>query len=229
MGKLNQEVYKDVNAITEEHLATILLLDRSGSMKGKPCEELQDGFNSFITQTSSDELAMKRVDLAVVSFGNNEVTVEKDWMPLASATEEAQINLNCAGNTPMGTAIEKAIAMSRERLAFYDSFGIQHYKPWIFMITDGYPTDNVDKARELIKQREGLGRLKFFAVSVNGADTNFLKSISHRVIECTSENNFKGIFNWLSESMIVVSASHVNENPQLPDLPKNTQAVPSDW
>ena len=151
MDKFIKETPKNIIAVTDSHLAVILLFDRSGSMKGKPCEEVQDGFNSFITQTSSDELAMKRVDLAVVSFGNNEVTVEKDWMPLASATEEAQINLNCAGNTPMGTAIEKAIAMSRERLAFYDSFGIQHYKPWIFMITNGYPTDNVDKARELIK------------------------------------------------------------------------------
>lgn len=227
-NQMNQSVYADIAAVTEPHMAALILLDNSGSMNGKALNELVQGYNNFLSQSSLDELAMKRVDIAVVRFGDTVETVQ-DFIPLSRAVESPNLNLTASGKTPMGEAIEKGIQMLRDRCRLYDEAGIPHYKPWIFMITDGVPTDSIENAKTLIRQREDTGRLKFFSVAVNGADTNMLSSLGKRVIEATKEDDFKSIFNWFSKSMSIISASRVDENPQLPDLPEDFRVVPSDW
>ena len=100
------------------------------------------------------------------------------------------------------------------------------------MITDGAPTDDISNAKTLIRQREDTGRLKFFSVGVNGADMGVLKSLSERTIKATEKDTFSGIFNWISESMAIISASRVEDNPQLPGLPvgfADARKVPDTW
>lgn len=46
-----------------------LLLDSSTSMAGQRIDELNAGLNTFASQLTSDGLAAKRVEVAVISFG----------------------------------------------------------------------------------------------------------------------------------------------------------------
>ena len=67
---------------------------------------------------------------------------------------------------------------------------------------------------------------------VNGADMGVLKSLSERTIKATEKDTFSGIFNWISESMAIISASRVEDNPQLPGLPvgfADARKVPDTW
>ena len=50
------------------HCATVLVLDTSGSMAGDKIRQLNEGVRFFVDDVSSDDLARKRVDLAVFSF-----------------------------------------------------------------------------------------------------------------------------------------------------------------
>ena len=228
MKEMKQTPYAEIAAVNEAHVACIFITDVSGSMDGTPIQEVVQGIELFKKQTTKDDLAMKRVDVAIVSMGDK-VKVEQDFIPLPKFSEMPALSLEVGGQTPMGEAIETAVQMVRDRCRIYDEAGIPHYKPWIFMITDGEPTDDISNAKTLVRQREDTGRLKFFSVAVNGANTNILQSISKRVIQATNEDDFKGIFNWLSESMSIISASRVEENPQLPELPENFRVVPTDW
>lgn len=232
MSKINQTPYADIAACNEPHMAVLFLLDNSASTSGKPNEELKEGLRTFLKETAQDDLAMKRVDYAVMSFGTT-VKTEQDFIPLNKAVETPIPELSANGSqTPMGEAIEKAIQMVRDRCRVYDQIGVPHYQPWIFMITDGKPTDSIENAKALIRQREETGRLKFFSVGVNGANMDILKSLSMRTIMATEKDQFKGIFNWLSESMCIVSASRVQDNPQLPNLPEgfaDARKVPDTW
>lgn len=216
-----------ISAPGEAHLACVLLLDTSGSMVGAPIDSLNKAINDFKTQTSMDDLAQKRVDIAIIEFNSNARLVQ-DFVPIS---QMSPVTLSATGYTAMGAGINLAIDKVKERNRFYASMGTPCYKPWIFMITDGAPTDDITAAKQRIFEEENKGthgKLKFWAVGVPGYDKETLTSLTKRCI-ALDEANFAGIFNWLSESMCTISVSKVDENPQLNPLPSDARVIPADW
>ena len=230
--ELNQTTFNEVPgggiaAPGEPHMACVLLLDTSGSMSGAPIASLNKAINDFKEQTSMDELAQKRVDIAIIEF-NDSARVVQDFTPLPQLQP---VTLSATGYTAMGAGINLAIDKVNERNRFYNDMGTPCFKPWIFMITDGAPTDDISAARQRILDEESKGshgKLKFWAVGVPGYSKDVLTSLTKRCI-ALDEANFKGIFDWLSESMVTISVSRVGENPQLSNLPKDAQVIPTDW
>ena len=226
---INQSSFETprVAAPGEPHLACILLLDTSGSMSGDPINSLNRAINDFKQKTSMDELAQKRVDIAIIQFDDH-ASVVQDFTPISQLEP---VNLTAGGCTAMGEGINLAIDKVKERNRFYASLGTPCFKPWIFMITDGAPTDDITSAIQRIQEEENKGahgKLKFFALGVPGYDKDTLFKLTKRVM-ALNDTDFSGIFNWMSESMVAISVSRVDENVQLGNLPSNAQVVPSDW
>lgn len=216
-----------IAALSEPHLACVLLLDTSGSMAGAPIDSLNRAIEDFKQKTSMDELAQKRVDIAVIEF-NDHANVVHDFAPIS---QMEHIELTAGGCTAMGEGINLAIDKLKERNRFYASMGTPCFKPWIFMITDGAPTDDITVAAQRIAEEEkkgSHGKLKFFALGVPGYDVDTLRQLTHRVMALT-DTDFSGIFNWMSESMVAISVSRVGEEPKLTDLPNNTHVIPDSW
>lgn len=217
-----------VAAPGEPHLACVLLLDTSGSMSGPPIDSLNKAINDFKNKTAMDDLAQKRVDIAIISFDDQPVLVQ-DFTPIS---QMEPVNLTTGGCTAMGAAINMAIDKVKERNRFYASLGTPCFKPWIFMITDGAPTDSIDAAAQRIREEEtkgSHGKLKFWALGVPGFDEATLKKLTKRVM-ALENTDFSGIFNWMSESMVAISVSRVDDEAKLTaPLPDNAKVVPSDW
>lgn len=53
----------------EPRCPCLLLLDVSGSMGGQPIAELDAGLTTFKDELAADTLAMKRVEVGIVTFG----------------------------------------------------------------------------------------------------------------------------------------------------------------
>jgi uncharacterized protein YegL len=71
----------------------------------------------------------------------------------------------------MGTGIYKALDMIQAREAQYRANGISYYRPWVFMITDGAPTEPqhvIEGAAQRVKDDEDKKHMAFFEVGVEG-------------------------------------------------------------
>lgn len=209
----------------EPHMACLLLLDTSGSMSGAPIQELNAGINRFKEEVCEDRHACDVVDVAIVEFNST-------YNPVQSFTPVQfmdNVNLQAGGGTNMGPAIRCAINMVKERTELYMKTGTRPYKPWIVMISDGEPQDDItDVARE-IQDLEERGKLKFFSLGVGEYDSETLHKLSGPKVMKLKNNDFSSFFNWLNKSMVSVSMSSPTEVPIGIPLPENVDKDTNDW
>jgi uncharacterized protein YegL len=186
----------------EPRCPCLLLLDVSGSMAGHPIAELNAGLVTLRDELANDSLATKRVEVAIVTFGP--VRTEQ---PFQSAASFIPPTLSSQGDTPMGAAILHALEMVRARKDEYRANGISYYRPWLFLITDGRPTDAWKEASDAVHVGEAAKAFAFFAIGVRGANLDNLRQLSVREPLMLEGLKFRELFSWLSSSLRSVSRS----------------------
>lgn len=210
------------------HCATMLLLDTSGSMEGDKIRQLNEGLNFFKEDILQDDLARKRVDLAIITFGEGVNVVQN----FASVEETPEMNLTAEGLTPMGYALNTAMDLIEQRKNEYKTKGVDYYRPWIFMITDGEPTDMKPddpmwkSVVGRIHEGEAGKKFLFFAVGVEPANMQILKDLSpqSRTPIKLKKDRFREMFSWLSKSTKKTSASKVGDV-----VPLDSPVGPEGW
>lgn len=227
----------------EPRCPCVLLLDTSGSMNDerkvsqaltpvqkllsnsspartvRPINELNAGLVAFRDQLMADELAVKRVEISLITFGPVKRLTDFQTPDLFHPPR-----LTAEGDTPMGAAIEMAIELVSERKAAYRQNGISYYRPWIFLISDGEPTDHWQRAAETVRAGEQAKSFAFFAVGVEGANFDILSRISLRQPLRLEGLRFQEMFMWLSSSLSNVSRSKPGD-----DVPLKNPATPDGW
>ncbi len=199
----------------EPRVPCLLLLDTSGSMSGSPIAELNTGVRTFKDELMSDSLASKRVEVAIITFGSTPNVVQ-DFVG-ADAFEPP--NLCADGGTAMGAAIEEGLRRLDARKRMYQQNGVAYYRPWLFLITDGSPTDAVSNAATLVRAGEARKAFSFYGVGA-GSGVNFgvLNAICplERPAVALNGLRFRELFSWLSKSMSSVSRSAPGTRAALP-------------
>jgi uncharacterized protein YegL len=194
----------------EQRCPCVLILDRSSSMNGEPILQLNAGLVTFKDELAADSLAMKRVETAIVTFGPAHLE-----MPFHTAPNFIPPTLTAQSDTPMGAAINLALDTLEARKAEYKANGISYYRPWVFLITDGGPTDSWQSAAARVREGEASRKFAFFAVGVDGANMDTLAQISTRQPLSLRGLKFRELFKWLSDSMAAVSRSTPGTEVQL--------------
>jgi uncharacterized protein YegL len=196
----------------EPRCPCLLLLDVSASMGGRAIAELNAGLVTFKDELAADALAAKRVEVAVVTFGGTVQTL----CDFTTADLFTPPTLVANGETPMGAAIEVGLDLVQTRKEVYRTNGLGYFRPWVFMITDGAPTDPWQGAAERVRQSETAKALSFFAVGVENANFDVLNQISVRKAVKLDGLRFRDLFVWLSASQKSVSRSKAGETVDLP-------------
>ena len=204
----------------EPRVPCVLVLDTSHSMHGERIAELNAGLALCKSELSADSLASKRVELAVVTFGD-QVTVAAHF---STIDQFAVPQLAASGNTPLGAAVTQAIDLVSDRKSVYKRNGIAYYRPWIFLITDGQPTDDWHDAA--LRAREGARNrgFLFFSVGVEGADFDVLRRFSESEPLKLKGLRFRDLFQWLSSSLGSVSHSALTDTVKM-----SNPVTPAGW
>jgi uncharacterized protein YegL len=121
----------------------------------------------------------------------------------------------------MGAAITTGLDMLKQRKDTYKANGISYYRPWVFLITDGGPTDDWSTAARMVHEGETQKSFSFFGVGVEGANMDILAQICSRTPLKLSGLKFRELFSWLSSSLSGVSRSQVGQTVPL--------APPAGW
>ena len=184
--------------------ACVLVLDTSGSMHGEKIAQLNQGLLAFRDALQTDSVAQSRVEIAIVTFGPAQLAHD-----FVTAGNFNPPTLTASGDTPLGAALQQSLDMLAIRKKLYKDNGTPYYRPWIFLITDGAPTDGNawQAAATRIIDEENKKGVAFFAVGVEGADMNVLKQLSTREPLTLKGMEFREMFVWLSASLQKVSQS----------------------
>ena len=172
---------------------------------------VNEGLRHYQADVTTDRLAAIRVEVSVIAFGNTVETVT----PFVTASEFAPPTLVANGETMMGAAILQAIDAVTVRKQQYKQNALHCFRPWIFMITDGTPTDSWQAAAAKVQEGERNKSFAFFAVGVEGANFEILKQISVRQPLALKGYSFKEMFLWLSASQRSVSHSNPGQEDQV--------------
>lgn len=215
----------------EPRCPVVLLIDKSGSMGGEPINQVNEGLRVLADELKSDNLASLRVELAIVTFGGDVRVYDKFTttevngassdanMAFVSAIDFNPPILIPSGQTPMGEAVEVGLRLIRERKDSYKNNGIRYYRPWLFLMTDGEPTDSErwPKAAEQVIQEEARKGVICFCVGTDNARMDILAKFSS--INPPVKMNglhFKEMFQWLSGSLSGIAQNKPGDQVSLP-------------
>jgi len=215
--------YNDYNDLIENpapRCACMLVLDTSGSMHGQPIDELNHGVTQFIDEVKNDEFASTSVELGIISFGGSVQIIN----PIQSISQINYPVFQANGDTPMGNAVNSAIMELDKRKQEYKNNGVSYYQPWVVLMTDGAPTDSYQQAAAKLKTMGESKKALVFGIGIgSGCNLNVLSEFcpANRPPLQLAGLQFKQFFQWLSQSMNVVSSSTPGTNIPLPS--------PSGW
>ncbi|WP_456449728.1 vWA domain-containing protein [Hydrogenimonas sp.] len=198
----------------DPRLPVCLVLDVSGSMTGAPIAELQRGVETFFESVLSDDVARGSAEVAIVTFGG-EVAAPLDFR----AVENQRIPvLEAGGMTPMGQAVETALGMLEARKSEYRNAGVDYYQPWMVLMTDGIPTDDISDASRRISELAESRKITVFPIAIGDADTEVLERLGGGRKPLRLQGlRFAEFFTWLSRSVAKVSQSIPGERVELPE------------
>ena len=192
--------------INEPHMPVLIAADISGSMAGLPIQNLNKSVNRFASDVCKDPKAAGRVDVAVIAF-NEAPHIEQNWRPI---TEMNPVNFVAGGGTNLSAALEKGVAMLRDRGHLYEDVGMDVKKPYLILISDGYGGDITEIAK-VIKQRTADRKMLLWVLAVKGYDKHTVAQLTDgkRVFELVDEDgfDFTEFFDFMAVSIKAVSTS----------------------
>ena len=131
-------------------LPVYLLLDTSGSMYGEPIEAVKNGVQTLVSSLRQDPYALETAYLSVITFESSAQQIT----PLTELSAFQQPNLSAGGCTAMGEALALLAQKVDTEVTKTTNDQKGDWRPLVFILTDGEPTDDLNKGLAEFKKRK---------------------------------------------------------------------------
>lgn len=178
-------------------LPVYLLLDVSGSMSGEPIEAVKTGVQTLVSTLRQDPYALETAFLSVITFD----TSARQVAPLTELASFQTPSISASGTTALGEALGLLAERIEVEVAKTTAEVKGDWKPLVFIMTDGVPTDDWQRGVEKLKKvRTGI---IVACAAGQGADTSVLKQITEVVVQLDTADSstIKAFFKWVSASV----------------------------
>ena len=178
-------------------LPVYLLLDTSGSMMGEPIVAVETGVQTLVSALRQDPYALETAYLSVITFDSS----AKQIVPLTEVTAFQPPSIQASGTTAMGDALSLLAKKIDSEVAKTTPEVKGDWKPLVFIMTDGGPTDNWQAGLAELRKRK-IGIVVACAAG-QGADTKVLKQITECVVQLDTADRatIQAFFKWVSASI----------------------------
>ena len=218
----------DFGSTDVRRMPVYLLLDVSGSMSGAPIAAVEQGVQLLHNELLAQPQAVEMVHLSVITFASSANQV----VALTPITSFTPPTLSAGGGTSMGGALrELGRALDREIMPNTPAKK-GDYKPLVFLLTDGEPTDSWEPELNALQSRKEKKVGSIIALGCGDAvNTGVLKQITPNVLLMTdvTPDNLRAFFKWVSASVTTASKSAASpsggEAATLPPPPASFQVV----
>ncbi|SUO91616.1 vWA domain-containing protein [Suttonella indologenes] len=182
-------------------LPVYLLVDTSGSMHGEAIEAVRNGLQVLVSALRQDPYALETAYLSVIAF-NSEA---RQLTPLTELMSFQVPDIQAGGTTALGGALSLLADCIEREVVKGNAETKGDWKPVIFLLSDGSPTDNLQSGIEALK-RIKTGTFVACAAG-SAADSNTLKQITETVVslDTADATSIKSFFKWVSSSISVSS------------------------
>lgn len=203
-------------------LPVYLLVDVSGSMKGEPIESVRNGIAALVGALRRDPYALKTARISVIAFGDE----AKALAPLTKIGDFTPPEIQAEGGTALGAALKLVGERADAEVVVSPDKKTSDWRPLVFIMTDGYPTDSVESALKEFRRRS-WGVVAACAVG-DECDLETLRQIAYDPVKkqsnvvqlaTTSQSDFEKYFNWVSASVSAKSRKVVESAPPDGELP----------
>ena len=183
------------------HLPIVFLVDISASMtQDGAIDELNRFLQELHTFFRENDYVAGITDISIISFGAD----AKIELGFRSAEEYEVPTLSANGPTSMNQALLLAFSEIQARKDTYKQNGVKWYRPWLFVLTDGMPTDTVYENEAVQKITEAIEnrKIKYVPVGIGSADIKQLQkyypeNYDQKIVLKADAKSFANLFSYL--------------------------------
>ena len=188
-------------------LPVYLLLDTSGSMSGEPIEAVKNGVQVMMASLRTNPQAIETAFISIITFD----TAARQIVPLTDLASFQIPELKATGTTAFGEALRTLSRCIDNEVAKTTATQKGDWKPLVFIMTDGVPTDEWKTGLAELKQRKTA--LVVACAAGSKADANILKQITDNVVQLDNADahSIARFFTWVSAS-IGISSTRIEDS-----------------